>query len=119
MKIVAISDTHMQHDKIIIPNCDVLIHAGDEGTRTDVKELKSFLIWFEKQPAKKKIFIAGNHSIVLDYDWVKKQWEKNSVFGMIAEQQHNDAIELLKDYDVEYLLNSGFEYDGLKFWGSP
>lgn len=29
MKLVVISDTHGQHDKLTIPECDVLIHCGD------------------------------------------------------------------------------------------
>ena len=121
MRICAISDTHgaKYHSKLIIPECDVLIHAGDIGGRTNTLELAEFLTWFSSQPADKKIFIAGNHDLVLDSDWVKKQQEKNPIYGLIAEQQHNDAIQLLKDFDVEYLLNSGFEYNGLKFWGSP
>jgi predicted phosphodiesterase len=29
MKICAISDTHNQHSELKIPECDILIHAGD------------------------------------------------------------------------------------------
>ena len=121
MRICAISDTHgaKYHSKLVIPECDVLIHAGDLGGRTTTLELAEFLSWFSAQPANKKIFIAGNHDLALDSDWVIKQWDNNPIFGMIAEQQHNDSIKLLKDFDVEYLMNSGFEYEGIKFWGSP
>lgn len=114
-----ISDTHSKHEQLKIPTCDVLIHCGDEGTRTDLFELNSFLIWFENQKAKKKIFIAGNHSIILDKDWVEKKYYDNAISGLIAKQNYEDGQKLLTQFDVVYLLNSGFEYEGIKFWGSP
>jgi predicted phosphodiesterase len=41
MKLVHISDTHgaKHHTKLIIPECDVLIHSGDLGGRTTLFEL--------------------------------------------------------------------------------
>ena len=63
MDIIHISDTHGIL-KIKIPKCDVLIHSGDIGSRTNIKELKLFLNWFSKQPAKIKLFTAGNHIII-------------------------------------------------------
>ena len=121
MVICHISDTHGAkfHSKLQIPECDVLIHSGDIGNRTNTLELTEFLIWFEKQPAKKKIFIAGNHDLCLDENWVKNEEKQNVILGLIARQQYNDSINLLKSFDVEYLMNSGCEYDGIKFWGSP
>jgi 3',5'-cyclic AMP phosphodiesterase CpdA len=74
MKIVHISDTHgaKHHSKLDIPECDVLLHTGDIGGRTDLLELQQFLEWFKKQPAKRRIFIAGNHDIILDKTFAKK-----------------------------------------------
>jgi len=121
MKIVHISDTHGSkwHSKLEIPECDVLIHSGDIGGRTNVFELTEFLIWFEKQPAKKKVWVAGNHDLILDKDWVRrKKKDLDSVAAMILEQQYDDAQRLLKVYDTTYLFSSGFEYEGVKFWGS-
>ena len=73
MKIVHISDSHgaKYHTKLEIPECDVLIHSGDIGGRTSPTEVQEFLAWFEKQPAKKRIFVAGNHDICLDYQMAK------------------------------------------------
>lgn len=121
MVICHISDTHGAkfHSKLRIPECDVLIHSGDIGNRTNNLELAEFLIWFSEQPAKKKIFIAGNHDLILDKNWVETQKERNSIVGMIAEQMYEEGQKLLKKFDVEYLLNSGCEYEGIKFWGSP
>lgn len=118
MKIVFISDTHRFHDKLDIPKCDVLVCSGDIGGRTNLQELNEFLIWFEKQPADKKIFCAGNHDIVLDKDWVEKQRE-GSIQRIMDEQAHNDALNLIKKFDVIYLENESYVYNGIKFYGSP
>lgn len=117
MKIVHFSDSHGKHDTLQIPECDVLICSGDIGGRTNMHELTAFLIWFEKQPAEKKIFIAGNHDIILDKKWANKAGD--TVARMFDEQRHADAIKLINQYKVVYLNNSDHVHKGIKFWGSP
>jgi Icc-related predicted phosphoesterase len=121
MLIAFISDTHGAkfHMKLQIPECDVVAHSGDIGGRTNTMELAEFLTWFEKLPAKKKIFTAGNHDLCLDSDWAERQKNKNVIQGLIAEQQYNDSKKIIESFDVVYLMNSSFEYEGVKFWGSP
>lgn len=120
MKIVHISDTHGSafRKNLIIPECDVLIDSGDyspwKGTLGDLTE---FLIWFEMQPAKKKIFIAGNHDLILDKKWVNNR--ADTIARMIFTQQYQDALKLIENYDVKYLNNTDYVYEGVKFWGSP
>lgn len=66
LKVVCISDTHTMHDQITIPECDMLIHAGDfsyMGKWTD--EVLPFLEWFAIQPAKHKILVCGNHEVMI------------------------------------------------------
>lgn len=73
VRIVHISDTHMQHDAFMakIPNGDILIHSGDFGSfnfkrhfhrnsdfYSQILEINDF---FGKLPHKWKIFVAGNH----------------------------------------------------------
>lgn len=102
-KIVCISDTHLQHDKITedIPECDLLIHAGDISYKGKQKDLYSFLSWFNKQPARHKVFISGNHDLIF-------------------QKQPKVAWEILKKYpDIKYLQSSSEEIEGLKIWGSP
>ena len=44
MRIVAISDTHTHHMDVVVPNGDVLVHAGDftyKGRREEIVELRS------------------------------------------------------------------------------
>lgn len=63
MRIVAISDTHLYHHRLIIPECDILIHAGDFSMRADLKDTIEFAAWMNSQPAKTKIVVPGNHDI--------------------------------------------------------
>lgn len=119
MQICHISDTHGYHELIKVPKCDVLIHTGDVGRRTTVAELMQFLVWMEKQPADKKIFIGGNHDICLDKDWVRREKLKGSVEGLLAEQHYRDAKILISSYDIKYLEDREYVYQGVKFYGSP
>lgn len=101
MKIVALSDTHGQHNAVKIPKCDVLIFAGDwtAGVHAQEQETWAFAAWLSKQPAKHKIVIAGNHELV-------------------AEQKPDVVAEILGDVST-YLIDRGAIIDGVYFWGSP
>lgn len=118
MRICHISDPHgaKGHTKLEIPECDVLVCSGDIGGRTNLLELTEFLIWMEKQPARKKILVAGNHDIIMDYAWVKRQ---DDVLNLIANQQHLEALRIIPNYDVVYLNNKDYVFEGVKFYGSP
>ena len=122
MKICHISDTHGYHERLEIPACDVLAFTGDLGGRTTINELTAFLIWFNQQPANLKIFIAGNHDIVLDSKYAKEkqgQGKIDSIQAMIMQTHHDKAIEVIKAYPSVYLCNKQFVYDGVVFYGSP
>lgn len=111
LKIVTISDTHGQKFSHLIPECDVLIHAGDVCPNTDHSYwyqnqwlTGSFLEELKKVNAKHIIFIMGNHDYAGDEyrkshkeDWFRKQLPSN----------------------VHYLRDSGVTIDGISFWGTP
>lgn len=96
---VCISDTHGLHaDLPELPKGDVLIHAGDCLGTGSVKSLESFAQWFESQPHKHKILVAGNHDR--------------------AFYERPDLIKTLLP-TANYLEDSGIDINGFKFWGSP
>jgi Icc-related predicted phosphoesterase len=98
MRIVCLSDTHNCNEQIIVPDGDILIHAGDATVSGNFFEVRDFCQWFRKLPHKYKIFIAGNH------DW-------------LFERDNNFARSLVRDFI--YLQDSAAEIEGLKIYGSP
>lgn len=108
LRIVAISDTHEQHEQIELPEGDLLICAGDITYNGKPHAVAAFNRWFAAQPHRFKILIAGNHDFLF-------------------EQEKGVAREVLSD-SITYLEDSGCELDvaragglarRLKFWGSP
>lgn len=66
MKILAISDTHMMHQSIVVPECDVLIHSGDACNHGNMEEFSDFADWFSCQTqAKHRIYVPGNHDKIV------------------------------------------------------
>jgi predicted phosphohydrolase len=101
MRLVIISDTHNFHRQLVLPDGDVLIHAGDSTGTGTVPEVTDFLQWFASQPHSHKLMIAGNH------DWL---FEKSPGYAdMLLSQVPS----------VTYLQDSGVVIDGVRFWGSP
>jgi predicted phosphohydrolase len=80
--ITALSDTHGHHRDFEIPECDIVIHAGDACNDGDEGQLVDFFEWFSTLPAKYKIFVAGNHDLIFDLDPEKalKIIPKNVIF---------------------------------------
>lgn len=98
IKIDCISDLH--GCKPALHGGDLLIVAGDLTARDTEYQHDDFFVWLNDQAYKKKIFIAGNHDNYL--------------------QRNNEKfIKALNKLDLEYLCDSGTEFEGLKIWGSP
>lgn len=116
MKVIHISDTHARHESLHIPPCDVLIHSGDIGTRTDLLELDRFLNWFDQQDATHKIWIAGNHDLCLDAHFMKNNQQGIRLGGAAIYQ---NAMDRVKESSSYYLMNDSCEIKGLRFFGAP
>ena len=100
MLIYALSDTHNLHNKVEIPECDLIIHAGDATGRGSMEELIPFLNWYSKQKSKYKVLIPGNH------DW--------------GFQHMTDFYRLqCQERGISLLIDEMVELDGLKIYGSP
>lgn len=103
MKIVAISDTHGFHRRFVIPNADVLIHAGDITGSGELEIVRDFAAWLESLPHKHKIVVPGNHDFCFDIS--KSRYDERAVAAV------RGAAHLLIDASVTI--------DGFKIYGSP
>lgn len=103
MRLVLTSDLHGYLPPV--QTCDVLLVAGDvcpiENHKLDFQAdwLKyRFRPWLRDAPARQKIFIAGNHDFIFY-------------------ERPNISYEM--DWPGIYLRDSGIEWEGVHFWGSP
>ena len=109
LKICCISDTHENHNLLIMPNnIDILIYAGDFTNWKTSKEntVKSFLSWFKEQKAKYKFLVCGNHELY---------------FSSLKKEKKDALIEDMKKNNIAYLENNfGFFPDlKLNVYGFP
>lgn len=102
LKIVAISDTHSYHRQIVVPDGDVLVHAGDLTWKGELSIIEDFANWLKDLPHKHKVIIFGNHELGMQYG-----------------PKRSKAIQMIKDAGAIYLENSEVIIDGLKIYGSP
>lgn len=103
LKIIAISDTHNRHDKIVIPECDILICAGDFTGQGRPSEVKSFAKWLENQTARYKLVTCGNHELEMFHQlpYGSKLWfTENCPSGTL-------------------LINQSITIENIKFYFSP
>ena len=98
MRIVAVADTHLYHDELVVPDGDVFVHAGDMCKGGSLEELRLATDWIRALPHRTKIVVAGNH----DFAFLEHPEEARA---MVA--------------DFVYLEDSGATIDGVSFWGSP
>lgn len=101
LKIFAISDTHTCHHLINVPECDILLHAGDSTFKGTYKEIMDFLYWLvDLTHVKHKVIIPGNHD-----------------FGF---QNPNIMKEInFKALGINFLIDSMVEIEGIKIYGTP
>ena len=65
VRFVVLSDTHNQHERITVPDGDVLLHLGDVADKGKLTHIQSFAPWFNQLPHESKFIIPGNHDRVL------------------------------------------------------
>lgn len=100
MKVWLISDTHNQHKELNVPECDMVIHCGDESNHyspaLNAPEAEKFFEWFTQLDIKHKVFIPGNHSTSVHAGLVKPDKKK-----------------------ISMLIHQSLEIEGLRIFGSP
>lgn len=102
MKIAAMADTHEKHERIDIPDVDVLIHAGDFCGTGRPEEASLFLQWWNEIDVEHRILIAGNH----DRCFERRISERPGLLRKAGESGH-------------YLQNESVSINGVTFYGSP
>lgn len=98
MRIVCLSDTHGLHDRLTIPDGDLLLHAGDATGHGNPAEWESFARWLAALPHRHKVAIAGNHDFCCE---------------------RHPAASRAAMRGVHYLQDELVEIEGLRIWGSP
>ncbi|OAA59868.1 phosphoesterase [Niveomyces insectorum RCEF 264] len=72
--VVCIADTHNKQPRL--PAGDVLIHAGDLTENGSFAEMQAGLTWLAGQPHRYKIYVAGNHDVLLDDAFLTRHPER-------------------------------------------
>lgn len=101
-----------------MPPGDILIVAGDFTDTGTYEEIKSFYEFLKSNRHKyqKILVIPGNHEMTLHSENYLKYGQKFHKPLLDPEK----AKEIIESYpDIEYLLDSSFEFKGLKFYGIP
>lgn len=102
MIIDCVSDLHGFYPRL--EGGDLLIVAGDLTRNDKIASWLKFYKWLESQKHKRIVYIAGNHDNFLTYGLSSS--ERKDLF----EEGHGR---------IEYLCDSGTEFEGFKIWGSP
>lgn len=83
-KICMISDTHEQWHDLTIPECDLLISAGDYSYRGESEIVQSFHRWLNDQPAKHIISVNGNHELWPEMDFEQARYLATSACPRVS-----------------------------------
>ena len=63
-RIALISDTHQFHERVDIPECDILIHSGDYSSYGDLRDLTNFNKWLGTlKQCGSIVIVDGNHDL--------------------------------------------------------
>lgn len=100
MRIVALSDTHGAHGRLVVPAAHVLVCAGDFTRHGTWDEIDAFLAWFGACDAGERVLIGGNHDAG-------------------AEAEPERMRERCAELDIRWLVDEGATVAGLRVWGSP
>ena len=103
MRIVCLSDTHAKHRQVVVPDGDVLVHAGDLTKHGEVETVLDVADWLRGLPHKHKLVVPGNHDFCLDIS--KDRYS----------QKARDALDAVAYYCVDRVV----AIDGLRFYGAP
>ena len=116
VRVCCISDTHGYLPQI--PECDVLVHAGDitrvncsHGFQQQLGFLSTTcLAWFKSVPAKHKVLVPGNHDLIFEALLHSYAPTHDVVCGLKSKYEQ---------YNIHILIDDGVILENLLFYGSP
>jgi len=103
MVIVAISDTHGEHNNISLPEGDVLIHCGD-AELSSVRRMNEFADWMGELPHKHKLFVPGNHDTFVE---------------QLLSNNEKVVYEIFNRKKIHLLIDESIIINDIKFYGTP
>ena len=117
VRFVCISDTHNKHEKVDLPEGDILLHAGDFTWKGSLQEVEAFCVFLRgiKQKYKHIVLIAGNHELSFDD-------KKGVFFGLFRKKADTGRGALLKEMLKKhciYLEDEEINLMGFKIYGTP
>lgn len=101
MRIAAISDVHGKWNRLVVPECDLLISAGDYSFKGERHMTRDFHKWLNKQKAGSIISVMGNHEL-------------------IVQQNFNESKEIARQVcpRVRFMEEGALDIGGFKIWCS-
>jgi Icc-related predicted phosphoesterase len=98
MRVVAVADTHLFTEDLVVPAGDLFVHAGDMCRGGTLDELERATAWIRSLPHRHKVIVAGNHDRAFETD-------ADAARALVA--------------DFTYLQDTEVTIEGLRIYGSP
>jgi len=122
VRFVCISDTHGRHDDLspLLPEGDVLLHAGDFTSCGDLGQLRCFGSWLGSLPYRRKLVVAGNHDVTLHEEYYlatgKRRFHAQAPLDPALARAA--FLEACGD-SVTFLEDEAAVVEGVRVYGSP
>jgi Icc-related predicted phosphoesterase len=97
VRLVCLSDLHSKHDRVAVPDGDLLLVAGDLTKRGTREQIEAVDRWLGTLPHRHKVVIAGNHDFAFEEDPGARAWLTHAT----------------------YLQDELAVVGGVRIWGSP
>jgi len=118
-RFVCLSDTHTKHKELIVPDGDVLLHAGDFTYTGTINEVESFAKWFGELPHPHKLIISGNHEVTFDHpEYYNEFWKNFHIKSGKENAKKVKEIISMSDKWI-YLEDTECKINNLRIFGSP
>lgn len=110
MKVACVSDLHGLYKGTKIPECDLLVLAGD-CLPASFSDMYRFEAWLESAPVSKVLAVPGNHRVVV------YKGEMGTAYRPEDELLRESRI--FRNKDGEVLVDKALSVDGKIFYGFP